>query len=406
LRVFVATLLAVLAAAIPSAGRADPPIQVFLLAGQSNMLGRALPNSDGTGPTAHLLLWRDGAWGPASDPLGPPDNPNNGVGPGMTFGVGVLGHEPAGTDVGLIMCAESSTPIGAWRPGKKPYDNCKSQARAAGGEVAGIVFLQGEYEAANRSGNHWRAQFAKVEPAFQKDYGPVPFVLVQIGNIDPGHSPQAQQVRDAQAAADAQFPQVTMVTSIDLPLQPDGIHFTVASQKTLGSRCADAWYTLQQQFPDISGVGPGQGAPGTSVTITGKGFSGVSDVEFGQANASFTVDDPTHITATVPDTGRTGPVSVTTPYGTATGPDFSVLPLITSLSPTSGPPGSKVFVNGKALARTTAVTLNGAPAKFKVVSGNQLKVWVEQGATSGKIAVTTDGGTAQSAGTFTVLPGG
>jgi Carbohydrate esterase, sialic acid-specific acetylesterase/IPT/TIG domain len=402
LRIFVAVALAVLAAAIPSASTAEEPVQVFLLAGQSNMIGRGLPVSDGTGPVADLLLWRNGAWEPASDPLGPPGDEESGVGPGMTFGIGVLGHEPAGTKIGLIMCAQSSTPISAWKPGRSPFNACRKQARAAGGVVAGIVFLQGEYEALKGDGpDKWKNAFDDVGPGFQREYGPVPFVLGQIGNID---RPFAQGVRDSQAYEAAKFPFVTLVSSVDLPVE-DGVHFTVAAAKQLGYRYADAWYTLLQQFPQIDDFSPDQGTPGTTIVITGRNLDSVSGVTFGHAPAGFTIDSSNQITTVIPDNATTGPFSLKSSYGTFIFQDFPVLPVIDALSTESGPPGTKVYVDGKALGKTTSVKLNGQPAKFKVVSGSQVKMWVPVGSTSGAIDVTTPSGSAQSDTPFTVVTG-
>jgi Carbohydrate esterase, sialic acid-specific acetylesterase len=252
-------VLVALAAVVPSVGVAQQPIQVFLLAGQSNMVGRALPVTDGTpGPIANLLLYRNGTWRPAGDPLGPLNDPASGVGPGMTFGIGVLADEPPGTTVGLIMCARGGTPISAWQPGSGPFDSCKSAAHAAGGVVAGVVFLKGEYEALHGAA-HWQSKFTKVEAGFQKIFGPVPFVLGQIGNVA---RPYAQAVRDAQAAADAQLAPVTLVSSIDLSIGLDGVHFTADAEKTLGYRYADAWWSLLHLFPQVTDIKPRAGDSG------------------------------------------------------------------------------------------------------------------------------------------------
>lgn len=72
--------------------------------------------------------------------------------------------------------------------------------------------------------------------------------------------------------------------------------------------------------PAISSFTPTTGPVGTPVTITGFGFTGTSDVQFGSVSAglgNFTVDSDTQITATVPDGAVTAPITVVAPGGTA-----------------------------------------------------------------------------------------
>jgi Carbohydrate esterase, sialic acid-specific acetylesterase/IPT/TIG domain len=403
LRVFAALLVALAVVMTSSATAAAPSIQVFLLAGQSNMVGRGLPVSDGTGPVdPNLLLYRNGVWQVAQDPLGPDADKERGVGPGMTFGLGVLSHVAPGTTVGLIMCARGSTSIGGWRRGGGPFNNCRSMARAAGGTVAGVVFLQGEFESKFQAkATRWGKGFEAVERDFEKAFGPVPFVLGQIGNIN---RPYAQVVRDQQAAAAAEFAAVGLVPSVDLSLQPDGIHFTVDAAKTLGDRYADAWWSLFQAFPHVDDLSPEAGSPGTEVTLTGSSLNNVSGVTFGGAAATFTVDGPGQITAIVPDGAVTGTVVVASPYGTVTGPSFAVQPDIDSFSPASGRIGSQVLVDGKGLAGASTATVGGQHAPVKVLSSTQVRVTIPKKATSGPITIATAGGTAVSANVFTVVP--
>ena len=73
--------------------------------------------------------------------------------------------------------------------------------------------------------------------------------------------------------------------------------------------------------PVVTSVNPnnGQAAGGTSVSITGIGFTGATSVHFGAtAAASFTVNSDSHITATSPSGSGTVDVTVTTPAGTST----------------------------------------------------------------------------------------
>jgi hypothetical protein len=82
---------------------------------------------------------------------------------------------------------------------------------------------------------------------------------------------------------------------------------------------------------------------------------------------------------------------------------FRVIPQITSFSPTSGPVGTSVVITGESFKGATSVTFGGVKApSFTVNSYTQITATVPTGAKTGKIGVTTPGGTATSAGTFTV----
>jgi hypothetical protein len=70
--------------------------------------------------------------------------------------------------------------------------------------------------------------------------------------------------------------------------------------------------------PTISGFTPTSGRAGTAVTITGTNFTGATSVTFSGTSANYSVVSPTQITATVPNGAKNGPISVTTPSGSAT----------------------------------------------------------------------------------------
>lgn len=79
------------------------------------------------------------------------------------------------------------------------------------------------------------------------------------------------------------------------------------------------------------------------------------------------------------------------------------VPTITSFTPTSGPAGTSVTINGSNLTGTTRVTIGGtAAASFSVVSSSQIRAVVARRSRSGAIVVVTPGGTATSTTSFTV----
>jgi endonuclease G, mitochondrial len=77
-------------------------------------------------------------------------------------------------------------------------------------------------------------------------------------------------------------------------------------------------------------------------------------------------------------------------------------PAISGFSPASGSAGMDVTITGTNLNFTTNVTFNGTSASFSIISSTNLTATVPAGATSGYIGVATLGGSAASAGVFSV----
>jgi IPT/TIG domain len=72
--------------------------------------------------------------------------------------------------------------------------------------------------------------------------------------------------------------------------------------------------------PQVTAVSPasGPGSGGESVTITGSGLTGATEVDFGGVRAVMTADSDTQITATSPPGNGTVDITVVTPNGTST----------------------------------------------------------------------------------------
>lgn len=68
--------------------------------------------------------------------------------------------------------------------------------------------------------------------------------------------------------------------------------------------------------PAISSFNPSSASTGSTITIFGSNFSGVTSVKFNGVTASYTYVSNTQISATVPSTATSGTISVTTNCGT------------------------------------------------------------------------------------------
>jgi hypothetical protein len=124
------------------------------------------------------------------------------------------------------------------------------------------------------------------------------------------------------------------------------------------SAVATASYTINASasVPTVAAIGPttGSSTGGTSVTIVGTNFTGVTSVNFGTTPAtSFTVNSATSITAVSPVGAGTVYVTVVTSAGTSATSTANLFtytvvptPVISNLTPSSGLVGSSVAIIG------------------------------------------------------------
>ena len=143
----------------------------------------------------------------------------------------------------------------------------------------------------------------------------------------------------------------------------------------------------------------------TSVTITPVVNSTVatvtvngSTVASGAASNVIMLNVGSNVITTV----VTAQDGVTTQTYTITVNRAALPPVITSISPSSGPVGTLVTVTGANLGSLTAFTIGGVTAISISNTGTQLVGMVMPGASTGTVAVTTSGGMFNSAGNFTL----
>jgi hypothetical protein len=198
----------------------------------------------------------------------------------------------------------------------------------------------------------------------------------------------------------------TQITAVSPPSGgTQNIRITTPSGTSPVVAADDFTYTAAK--PAITGVNPTSGPTtgGTTVTITGTGFTGATAGAFATVAAtSFTVVSATSITAVSP-VGSVGAknIRVTTPSGTSpvvAADDFTYTaakPAVTGISPTSGPTtgGTTVTITGTSFTGATKVTFATVAApSFTVVSATTITAVSPPGAVGPRnVQVTTPQGT-------------
>jgi hypothetical protein len=145
---------------------------------------------------------------------------------------------------------------------------------------------------------------------------------------------------------------------------------------------------------------------GQTVTITGSNLVASSVVFGGNKSAKPVINSGSTLTVVVPTGALTGLIKITTGAGVVYTKSFTVTPptpTVTSFTPTTGKKGvTVVSVKGTNLTGAT-VTIGSTPVTVSAgASSTSLKFVIPAGATSGKITVTTGGGSATSASTLTI----
>jgi len=185
---------------------------------------------------------------------------------------------------------------------------------------------------------------------------------------------------------------------------PGAVDIVVTTDVASANTAADDFTYLTP--PTITGVSPNSGptAGGTTVTVTGTGFTGVTQVNFGGTLTGAFNIGATSLQVLAPAHGAgVVDLSVTTPNGTSanTAADnytYTVAgPNITSVSPTTGSTGGGtiVTINGNGFTGATAVSFGGTPATSFIVN-TDVKVTATapaHAAGSISISVTTPAGT-------------
>ena len=145
---------------------------------------------------------------------------------------------------------------------------------------------------------------------------------------------------------------------------------------------------------------------GQTVTITGSNLVATSVIFGGNKSAKPVINNGSTLTVVVPTGALTGAIKITTGAGVVYTDSFTVTPpapTVTSFTPSTGKKGvAIVTVKGTNLTGATVTVGNTAVTLSAGANSTSFKFVIPAGAVTGKINVTTAGGTVSSSTNLTV----
>lgn len=225
-----------------------PPARpLIVMMGQSNMSGRGPWIEEWLNPLVYAFN-ESMEWESARDPI--------------AFDADDAGHGPINQfsdlysaqfgEIGLVPCSVGGSSISEWQKGRPLYDACLERISAAGGNVAAVLFFQGERESANpelyggETVTEGYAQlFEQIILDLRDDIGPFPLIYAQIGAFPELLS--EHYVRDAWATIQEEQAIISldcsaMIETADLSW--GNVHFDNAAYDEIGKRFFDAFLAL------------------------------------------------------------------------------------------------------------------------------------------------------------------
>lgn len=264
------------------------PIDTFVLAGQSNMQGRARQVMV---EPANSKLWvfeSSGRWSIAQEPLhrvwespmpavvrifrNTLKTPNHelelarrierdmahGVGPGWSFGQTLI--STLDRPIGLVPMAVGDTSLDQWtrsfarRQDESLYAAMLERIKQAGGRLQAILWYQGESDAMDiRSSKSYGHRIRDWIAAVRSDLcrPDLPILIVQLGRWVDGTPECANQwdlVRHSQYSLPDDIRNTALTSAVDLGMT-DPIHLNTSAQRRLGRRLARLALSVCYDYP-------------------------------------------------------------------------------------------------------------------------------------------------------------
>ncbi|KAL8528860.1 hypothetical protein ACS0TY_006358 [Phlomoides rotata] len=237
-------------------GMVESTRNVFILAGQSNMVGEGgVVNYQWDGyvppestPNPLILRLNDNvSWEEAREPLHRGAYQGTcGIGPGMPFANAILKRNPGLGEIGLVPCAVGGTKLSQWMRGTELYSQMLIRARAAvsdgGGALRALLWYQGESDTESYDdATMYKSRLVQFINDVRSDLKSPSLPVVEVA-LASGSSNYIGIVRNAQL--ETGLSNVRCVDANGMERGPDGVHLTTAAEVQVGTMLADAFLQM------------------------------------------------------------------------------------------------------------------------------------------------------------------
>ena len=227
----------------------------FLMMGQSNMAGRGELSDVEPIVNDNCFMFRMGRWQKLEEPVNPDRavfgiKYHSGVSMGSTFADTI--SKKLKVKVGLIPCADGGTSIDEWQKGTVLYEHALFMAKLAikSSELKAILWHQGEADlkSIEKTLSH-KKKFIKFITEFRSDLGCDDLPVI-IGELSHNYSSEFN-FDNREVILNKQYFEISnelknvkLVTSKNLEMKCDGLHFNAKSQYEFGKRYANKYLEL------------------------------------------------------------------------------------------------------------------------------------------------------------------
>lgn len=225
-------------------------VWVFILAGQSNMAGRAIVEPQDTIPVGRVLTIKaNGQLVLAKEPLHFYEPTKSGLDCGFSFGKNLIKSIPDSISILLIPTAVGGSSVGQWL-GDSIYRDVqllsnfrdKVQIGKKYGQVKAILWHQGESDANANDIPQYRDRLSKLFEKFRAIVGnkTLPILIGELGSFSKD-TENWQLINQAIKSYSVTDKNTAIVSTADLKDKGDKVHFNSEGQRIMGQRFADEY---------------------------------------------------------------------------------------------------------------------------------------------------------------------